>query len=535
MYLNTAYFGNGAFGIERAAEKYFGKTAENLDLSESSYLAGLLTSPAALSPYSGNKEAAEERQELVLKNMLKLGMINDEEYSQAKSKDLAFQGSGEDINTIAPHFALAVRDQLIKKYGEDEVAQSGFVVKTTLNRKMQEEATQVLKSNESRLVSAGGSNGSIVAMDPKNGEVKAYVGSIDWNNDSFGKIDMVTSPRQPGSSFKPFVYAEALSEGLITPATILKDRPTTFRIPGCNYNCDYKPHDYDFSHRGDVTVRRALSNSLNIPAVEVMQRVGVESVLEKTSELGITSLSDNPEDYGLSLVLGAGNIPLIQMVGAYGAFANYGEFIQPTLISAIKDKNGKKVSLGSQETSEVWTPGIAFLISSILSDKDSRKLEFGNLLDTRIGAAVKTGTSEDYRDDWTIGYIPDLVLGVWVGNDDNSPMKGIPGSLGAGPIWKQLMNEYTIGMDFAGFIPPPSVVRVASCKIKDDSASGSAVLKGEYFVEGTEPGDCVEPPKNIAETEDGLPASASADFGIGGPPPDFYVNFGTSHSALLEQ
>jgi membrane peptidoglycan carboxypeptidase len=324
---------------------------------------------------------------------------------------------------------------------------------------------------------------------------------------------MAVSPRQPGSAFKPFVYGLAFEDGTITPATVLRDNPVTIKIQDCRVDCIYKPKNYDGKFRGSVLVRRALANSLNVPAVQVMQNVGVERVFEKAQELGIDTLKD-PSNYGPSLVLGAGEVPLIEMTQGYAAFANGGELVPAKLYTQIINKSGKEVETIIGEKKRVWSEYVAFIISSILSDNKARAELFGGALTISRPAAVKTGTTDNYKDAWTIGYTPDLIVGVWVGNNYNEPMSRIAGSLGAAPVWRELMEHFHQGLPVKKFEPPSGIIKIAACiGGTDDMASGSARI--EYFIPGTEPSkSCFRIPRTVAGSESG-----SFEPGIGGAPP----------------
>lgn len=505
MYLNSIYFGEGSFGIEDASQTYFGKNAKNLTIAESSFLVSVIPSPSRLSPYNGDREQAFKIQKVILSNMRSENVISENEYKEALNTQLNFKNNNEDANNIAPHFALMVRDELFKKYGEENIVRSGFTVKTTLDTAFQEYAEVVVKNQVERLSANQVSNGATVVMDPKNGEIKSLVGSANWASEKNGKINMAISPRQPGSSFKPFVYATAFEDRLITPATILRDEQVEFKDPNCP-TCTYQPVNYDGKFRGRVLARRALANSLNIPAVEVMQKVGVERTLKKAEELEIDTLNQPPSNYGLSLVLGAAEVPLIKMVQAYSSFANKGEENKIKLYTEIKDKTGKIIHEPENGTHRVWPENVAFLISSILSDKSARAEVFGNALNVSRPAAVKTGTTDDYKDAWTIGYTPDLVVGVWVGNNDNTPMDKIAGSLGAAPIWADLIQKFSEGTPSRDFEKPADIIQLTVCRsngLKAKNASSSATYV-EYFIPGTELSkECTEDPQPT-EKQDGI-------------------------------
>lgn len=479
MYLNTAYFGNGASGIDAAAHNYFSKDPKDLNLAESSYLASLLPAPSELST---DLTAAKQRQKYVLNNMVEKGFISSSQADQAFNQKLAFKPQPSNMNNIAEHFALMVRDQLINQYGEDEIAHSGFKVYTTLDINWQEYAENYLKNYINTIKTQHASNGAIVAIDPKTGEVLSLVGSYDWNDDSYGKVNAATTPRQPGSSFKPIVYLTAFERGAITPATQLKDIPTSFQLD--KYSPPYKPHDYDYKYRGIVTPRRALANSLNIPAVEVITKVGIPSTIDQAEQMGITIPGD-PSQYGPALALGAAEVSPLQMTEAYATLADNGYHNPAILIKKIIDKSGNTIFDYQPSPVEVAPPGAVYQVTSILSDNKARAEEFGNTLTINRPAAVKTGTSENNIDTWTLGYTPSLAIGVWVGNNDHSPTNNLIGALGAAPVWRNLMEHYLAGTPVEQFTPPSDLVKAPICKGSPQS---------EYFLPGTQPQkDCPTP------------------------------------------
>lgn len=505
MYLNTVYFGEGAFGIQEAAHIYFNKKAADLTLGQSAILAGILPAPSKYSLLNGNLDEAKKRQELVLNRMVSLGYISSVQKDLALAEDLEISPNVSDINSFGAHFAIMVRDELIKRYGEEAASRSGFKVKTTLNLDWQKYAESEVAKQVLNLKGNNVSNGAAVVIDPKTSEVRALVGSKDWYDDKFGKFNIALSLRPPGSAFKPIVYLKAFEKNLITTATILRDEPTAFAnfdeekffssFPSraaaaaalaSDPNAFYKPVNYDRKFRGPVTARRALSNSLNVPAVSVMKKVGVEGALDSARNLGLSTLGDS-SNYGLSLVLGAGEVSLLEMTNAYSTFAAGGKRGEPVLISEIRDKMDNVVFKHEPDQKQVTDAKYAFLISSILSDNTARAEVFGTALNISRPAAVKTGTTEDYKDAWTIGYTPSLSVGVWVGNNQNEPMDGIAGSLGAAPIWRSLMEKFLGGTPVESFEPPVGVVKVSACGLDLNSkqASGSAVV--DYFVKGTEP------------------------------------------------
>lgn len=480
MYLNTVYFGEGAFGIEDASFAYFGKSAADLTLAESALLAGILPAPSALSPFSGNTERAFQRQKIVLQKMRELGYITKDMEEEAAVQEITFNPVKSDLNNRAPHFALMVKQELIDTYGEQRVARSGYKVRTTIDLSWQEYAEQVVQNQVQRLSYNKVTNAATVVLNPKTGEILALVGSHDWYDEKNGKFNMVLAPRQPGSSFKPIVYARGIEDQDITAGTVLEDKAIAF-------SDGYKPKNYDGKFRGKVLVRFALANSLNIPAILVLDKVGINDAISMGERLGITTLK-NPSDYGLSLVLGAAEVPLLQMTGAFGVFANSGERVTPTTILEIRDKHDSLVYTHRPDPKKVLDAGVAYIISSILSDNNVRSEVFGNALTISRPAAVKTGTTEDYRDALTIGFTPSLAIGVWVGNNDRAPMDSIAGSLGAAPIWRLLMERFLQNTPVERFTPPADVIRLSICKengLRAETATSSAYP--EFFLRGTLP------------------------------------------------
>ncbi|NLA43104.1 penicillin-binding protein [Candidatus Saccharibacteria bacterium] len=455
MYLNSVYYGENAFGIEDAAEVYFGKKPIDLDLAESAMLIGVLPAPSAYSPISGSKKYAKERQETVLKRMVNNKMITQAEKDAATTQDLAYasQKSPSD-ESPAPHFVEMVMADLSDRYGEEKVSRSGFQVKTSLDLGLQRQLQQSISQNMPLVRLNGGSNAGAVAIDPATGGIRALIGSYDWNDEAFGKVNIVTAKRQPGSSFKPLYYAEALAEGVINPATILEDKPTDFN--------GYQPKNALRNYNGDVSVRRALSWSLNIPAVKVMQRLGVEKSVAAAQRMGVTTLDDNQE-YGLSLALGSAEAKLLDMTHAYAGFANSGNQSTIRYVEEIKSKFDEQVPVDRPKAKQVISEAGAYLISNILSDDGARAGMFGGSL-TVPGkkVAVKTGTTDENRDAWTIGYTPQLALGVWAGNNDNKQMSSGGGTV-AGPIWRSVMSQALPVQNGDPFTRPSGVVERDVC------------------------------------------------------------------------
>jgi 1A family penicillin-binding protein len=494
MYLNSAFFGGTTFGIEDAAKAYFNKAPKDLTLAESSMLVGILPAPNAYSPTTGNPEFAKERQTTVLGRMVTNGYITEAEKTAALGEVLTYAPVQDKNDSEAPHFAEMVIQQLYDKYGEEKVIRSGYQVRTTLDLNLQRTLAANVAKNMNYIQRNGGSNAGAVAIDPTSGEVRALVGSADWNNPDWGKVNMVTTARQPGSSFKPIYYSEALAEGVITPATILADVPTDFN--------GYKPQNASRTYSGDITVRNALSRSLNIPSVKVMQKFGIENAVTTARRMGITAVDDKKE-YGLSLALGAAEAPLMQMTNAYAAFANQGQQYPTTVIQQINNKFDNNIFKTEEKSKQVISPEGAYLISSILSDNNARAPIFGSSL-TVSGrtAAVKTGTTDDQRDAWTIGYTPQLAVGVWVGNNNNAAMLN-GGSGMAGPIWVSTMKQALSGVTNTQFTVPSGVVQKPVCYSNGglSSSSGNGTYN-EYFLSSALPTTSCSPTKTEQKTED---------------------------------
>lgn len=436
MYLNSVYFGQNAYGVEKASQYYFGKSVKDIGISESAFLAGILPSPSTYSTGDDGDDAENNIKNIILHKMYEQGYISSRQLNAEINKKLVFDNSKRDVDKVAPHFALMVKDLLIEKYGQEKLAESGFVVRTTLDLDVQKKAEKAVSAQVRKLKEGRASNGAAIILKTSTSEVLALVGSTDWYDEKYGKVNLVSTPRSMGSAFKPLVYAIALEKGLITKNSILNDSPTVFAG-------GYKPNNYDRRFRGKVTVKRALANSLNVPAVEVMQKVGVKSVLETADQLGINSLKD-ASNYGLSLVLGTGEVSLLEMTNVYAVFANDGIKNDPVLILEIKDKKRDVIFVNKESPRRIFSKITTNSITEILSDRKARAEIFADTLNTADKTAVKTGTTEDWRDSLTLGYSDDIAVGVWIGNNDNSPMNGIAGSLGAAPLWKALIDNKNI-------------------------------------------------------------------------------------------
>lgn len=498
MYLNTIYFGDGANGIDSASHNYFNKDPKDLDLAENSFLAGILPAPSQLSPYGGDIETAKVRQKYVLDNMVEKGFITKNQEIQAYDEKLIFrQLSDNNLNKIGAHFAIMVLDQLIKAYGQDQIEHSGYKVYTTLDLNWQSYAEDYLKNYIEKIRSQHASNGAIVVMDPKTGEIRTLVGSYNWYDNKYGKVNAATTPRQPGSSFKPIVYLAAFERGTITPATQLKDLPTEFRLD--KYTPAYKPHDYDGRFRGMVTVRRALANSLNVPAVDVITRTGVSITIDMATQMGITTIENDTSKYGPSLALGAAEVSPLELTEAYSVLADQGYKNDPTIVDKIVDKTGKVIYQYQPDPVQIASPEHVFQVTSILSDNNARREIFGNELTINRPAAVKTGTTDNNIDTWTLGYTPSLVIGIWVGNNNHTPTNNLIGAIGAAPVWKDLMEHYLEGIPIEQFNPPSGLEKYPVCK-----GSGST----EYFIKGTEPKNINCPTPTLTPTSSISPTPA---------------------------
>ncbi|HUP26092.1 MAG TPA: transglycosylase domain-containing protein, partial [Candidatus Limnocylindrales bacterium] len=367
MYINSVYYGEGAFGIKQAAKVYFDKDPKDLTVPESAMLVGLLPAPSTLSPISGDANKAREQQQLVLTRMTEAGYLTADQKTQATAQQLAFAPKTAE-EKHAQHFAMMVLDELKSTYGEETIIRGGYRVTTGLDLTWQKEAEKLIKDRVADLSQKGGNNASLVAIDPKTGEIRALVGSVNWEDEKFGKVNMAISPRQPGSSFKPIYYTEAMDKRLVTPATIMRDEPKTYGT--------YRPQNYDFRFRGNIPVRNALGQSLNIPSIEVMEKLGVESAVATAQRMGINDVND-PTKYGLTLALGTAEAKLTDMTNAYAAFANLGNQHPAVKVTLIKDKFDNIIFTNEAEARRVQSPEASFLISSILSDNEARAPTFG--------------------------------------------------------------------------------------------------------------------------------------------------------------
>ncbi|MBU0998812.1 transglycosylase domain-containing protein [Patescibacteria group bacterium] len=450
-YLNEIPYGGNIYGIEMASNTYFNKNATNLTLAEAAYLASIPQSPTVLSPYGKNKDKLEDRKNLVLGRMLELNFISQKEYDQAKNEIVVFAPRVTG-GIKAPHFVFFIKDYLEQKYGNDVVDGGGLKVITTIDADLQAKAEQIVKEGALKNEKDwDGSNASLVAIDPKTGQILTMVGSRDYFDKNIdGNFNVATADRQPGSSFKPFIYATAFNKGF-TPDTVLFDLPTEFQttcdpygnaLPGHNQADCYMPSNYDEKYRGPMNLRDALAQSINIVAVKLFYLTGLPDSLKTAESMGISTLKDSNQ-YGLTLVIGGGEVSLLDMTSAYGVFANDGVRNPYTGILKVEDLNGNILEQYNPNPQEILPKNTALIISDLLSDEKAREPTFGAhsiLYIPNKDVAVKTGTTNNNKDAWTIGYTPSITVGVWAGNNDNQPMKK-GGSAVAGPIWNKFITE----------------------------------------------------------------------------------------------
>ena len=464
LYLNSAPYGGNLYGVEAASRAYFGVDASVLDLAQSAYLAALPQSPTYYSPYGNNRSALDARKNLVLSRMEQLGYITKDQYTQAAAEVVTFDPQ-KTSSIIAPHFVFYIEQYLENKYGAT-VANQGLKVVTTLDTSLQNSAqTTVTKYALSNTKIFNASNAALVAIDSKTGQILAMVGSRNYFDTTIdGAYNATLAQRQPGSAFKMFVYAAALEEGY-TPNTVVWDLPTQFSTscsPSDNYNdtppC-YAPVDYDGMFRGPMTFTTAIAQSINVPAVKVLYLASIPSVVDLADSLGITSLGP-PSSYGLSLALGAGDVSLLQLTNAYAAFANDGVYNPPTGILKITDSNGNTLEQYTPQPKQVVPTDVAREMSSMLSNNVARSPEYPPVNPFNFpgyDVAAKTGTTNDSRDAWTIGYTPTITVGTWAGNNDNSPMvKNIAGYIVA-PMWNAFMQVALAKYPVEYFGVPPTI------------------------------------------------------------------------------
>lgn len=473
MYLNEIPYGSTAYGIEAAARRYFGISARELNLAQASLLAALPQAPSYYSPYGTHLDRLIARQQWILESMQELGYITEEELQEALAYELEFQEPNTAI--VAPHFVMYIREQLSEKYGESVIEREGLKIITTLDLYKQEIAEEVVaQQGEKNMQANGASNAALVSLDPKTGHILAMVGSRDYFNEEIdGQVNVALRPRQPGSSLKPLVYAVAFDKGY-TADTVLYDVVTNFALSGT----PYEPKNYNLKEHGPVTIRTALAGSLNIPAVKALYLVGVNAVVDQARKMGYTTLTD-PDRYGLALVLGGAEVKLLEHTAAYGVFAREGEYHPPVGILRVEDRDGNVLEEYKEEKENVMAAETARMVNDILSDNNARAYAFGAqnwLTLPNRPVAAKTGTTNDYRDAWTIGYTPSLVTGVWAGNNDNSEMnRGDGGSRVAAPIWNEYMRRVLGDTPAEAFRAPKK--EVTGKPVLDGSVGGEVKVR----------------------------------------------------------
>ena len=493
MYLNEAPYGGTAWGVESAAETYFGKKVNELNLVESAILAGLPQRPSTYSPFGDNPKVYIGRTKEVLRRMREDGYITVDQEKEVIAQLEKVEFAPEGVNFKAPHFVMYVKKQLEDQFGQKIVEQGGLRVYTTLDYKIQEQTQKAVSEEIAKVESLHITNGAAIVIDPNTGEILAMVGSKNYDDPNYdGKVNVTLSLRQPGSAIKPVTYVTALKKGY-TAATLLMDAPTTF--PGGVGLPDYKPVNYDGKWHGPLQVRYALGNSINLAAVKMLAQIGLKEMLTTGFEMGLTTLEPTPENLrrlGLSVTLGGGEVRLLELASAYSAFANGGLKVEPVSILKVTDTEGKVLDEYKPVSGRrVLTSQQAFLISHILSDNSARLMTFGERSAINISGrtvAVKTGTTNDKKDNWTIGWTPQIIAGVWVGNNDNTEMKEVAsGVSGAAPIWRRIILSALTDKPNIGFSVPEGIVTAEVDSVSGYRAHDGFSSRVEYFIEGTEP------------------------------------------------
>ena len=506
MYFNHAPYGGTAWGIESASKLYFDKSAQDLTLAEASLLAGLPASPTRYSPFGAHPETAKERQKFVLGRMVEDGHLSQEEADQAAGEELKF--SPQKTNIQAPHFVLYVKDQLVEEYGEKMVEQGGLRVTTTLDLEIQNFAETAIASEVAKLKNYRVSNGAALVTKPKTGEILAMVGSKDYFNiEDQGNFNVTTALRQPGSAIKPLNYALGIMTHKITPATVINDVPTCFSVPGQRLYC---PVNYDGQFHGPVQARFALGSSYNLPAVKVLALNGVEEFVAFANKMGLSTLED-PSRYGLSLTLGGGEVRMVDMAVAFGTLANLGVKQPLVSITKVEDYHGQVYEEWQPVEGERIIPmEVAYLVSHLLLDNNARSAAFGSssylVVKNHPEVSVKTGTTNDKRDNWTIGYNPEFLAATWVGNNDNTPMAAVAsGITGASPIWNEIITDVLKEEKQVWQLKPDGIYGTQVCatsgfKPAQEGGAEACQTRFEYFLKGTEPTQ-TQPEKQFVEID----------------------------------
>ncbi len=492
MYLNQVPYGGTSYGVEAAAQTYFGKDISKLDLAQMAFLAALPEAPSELSPYGSHPELGIQRQHEVLQDMYQQGYITKAQRDSALKEQLTFQKITNPIK--APHFVFYIRDLLVQKYGQKAVEEGGFKVITSLDLNIQNMAQKVVTDEVNKIAHDHVTNGAALVTQPGTGEILAMVGSKNFFDPNSGNVNDTLALLQPGSSIKPINYALGLLNGY-GASTPFIDEPVCFPDPP---NKPYCPHNYDRRWHGIVQMRYALANSINIPAVEMLQLNGLSAFINLARKMGITTFT-NPSDYGLSLTLGGGEIRMIDMATAYGVLANQGYRVDLHPILKITDRKGNVIEQYNPPASPIFgkkilPSSVTFIISNILADNQARAMEFGLNSALHIPGqyvSVKTGTTNSYRDNWTIGYTPSYVVAAWVGNNNHTPMSGVvTGITGAAPIWHNIMANLLQGKKPEIPQKPPDVFGEYVCTTTGliASKSGSTCpTRFEYLINGKNP------------------------------------------------
>jgi len=494
LYLNQIYYGGMAYGIEAAAQTYFGKAASKLLLPECALLAGLPQIPEVYNPFK-NPKLAQERQRVVLGLMEKNGFITPEQRVEAERAPLSYNPAPYPIE--APHFVWMIKNQIDELYAANTLSKTqSLVVQTTLDLDMQNRVEEIVRRRIAGFKPKAGeinrnvNNAAVVALNPRTGEILALVGSADYFDAKInGALNMATAARQSGSAFKPIIYAVAFDPKRpqpFTAATSILDVSTTFATKD---NQPYRPVNFDNHEHGFVSAREALASSLNIPAVLTLQNVGIEKALTLANQLGVKLGA--PQDYDLSLALGGGEMSLLDLSSAFSALANRGAYARQTSIREIRDADGKLLFAPEKSPAlQIIDPRVAWLVSDILSDDAARVIGFGRNSVLKIDrvAAVKTGTTSNFHDNWTIGYTPDLLVGVWVGNSNYQAMREVSGLTGAAPIWAETMRSVLQGRPDKIFERPNGLTRVEVCDMSGLLPTPICPhVKAEWFIAGTQP------------------------------------------------
>lgn len=505
MYLNQVSYGGTAYGAEEASQTYFGKSIKDVNLAESTLLAGLPASPTTYSPFGSNPYLSIYRQHQVLNRLVEEKLISPQEAELAKQQKIKL--APQYANIKAPHFVMYIKNLLAQEFGETMVEQGGLTVITSLDLDLQDKVQTIVTEEINQLFPLHITNGAALVTNPQTGEILAMVGSRDYFDvERDGQVNLTTALRQPGSSIKPVNYAYALEHNY-TAASIIQDSPVTYNTPG---SPPYSPINYSNTWHGAVTLRAALANSYNVPAVKVLASYGVANMIAQGKKMGITTWTQ-PERYGLSLTLGGAEVTMTDMAVVFGVLANQGKKINLHPLLKITDSNNKvlldfdcqdfpKIELSQAYAARkhincspqtVLQSNTAFILTDVLADPIARIPAFGIRSYLNIpnqSVAVKTGTTNDKRDNWTIGYTPDFLTAVWVGNNDNTPMSQVvSGITGASPIWNKIMTLLLEGRPAETFTPPANVVKVDICTLTGQLTCNDCPTRAEYFISGTEP------------------------------------------------